>query len=132
MYCFVNKEKCCQISTFSVWFYFNLLVFAHLCNKIEKCQLQKSLKYFSILRPMKTNVKFEYIPWKYIWFCFISILWVHFSHKTKKFRFWRSLKYFKVFDKKMMSDLIMSCQITFGLSFVVWMKFWQEVEKYEF
>ena len=43
MYYFVNKEKYCEI---------------------KKCQLQKPFKYFSILRPMKSDVRFEYAPWK--------------------------------------------------------------------
>ena len=60
---FVNKENnYCYICTYPVWFYFTLFVCAHFCNEIEKWQLQNSLKYFSILRRMKNNVKFEYAP----------------------------------------------------------------------
>ena len=47
----------------SVWFYFSLLICVHLCNETEKCQLLKSLKYFSILQPMRNNVRFEYVTW---------------------------------------------------------------------
>ena len=54
------------------------------------------MKYFSILRPMKYDVRFEYVPWKIVWFCCIFIVWVHFSNKTEKFRFWKSLKYFHI------------------------------------
>ena len=93
----------------SVWFYFTLLVCDHFCNEIGRCQLQKSLKYFSILLPMKSNVRFEYVRWKTVWFCFISIVWVQFSLKTEKFKFWKSLKYFNNFltKKYTTSDLNM-------------------------
>ena len=46
--------------------------------------MQKSLKYFSILRPMKNNVRFEYVPWKNVCVRLIFIAWVHFSHETEK------------------------------------------------
>ena len=36
MYYFVNMEKYCQIWTYSVWFHFTLLLFAHFWNEIEK------------------------------------------------------------------------------------------------
>ena len=36
----------------------------HFCNYTERCQLEKPLKYFSILLPMKNDVWFEYGPWK--------------------------------------------------------------------
>ena len=74
--------------------------FAHFCNDIHKCQLYKSLKYFSTLWPMKSDVRFEHISCKNVWFCFISIVWVYVSHKTKEFRFWKSLKYFYFLTKK--------------------------------
>ena len=43
------------------------------------------------------DVRFEYVPWKYVWFCFISDVWVCFCHKTEKFWFWSSIKYFNIF-----------------------------------
>ena len=58
------------------------------------------MRYFSILRSMKNNVRFEYVPWKNVWFYVVSIVWVHFSHKAEKFWFWKSLRYFMFFDKK--------------------------------
>ena len=87
------KKDYSQICTCLEWFYFTLLVCTHFCNKIKKCQFQTSLKYFSILRPMKNNVRFEYVPRKNAWFFFIFVLWFHFSHKSEKFRFSKSLKY---------------------------------------
>ena len=96
VYYFVNKEKYCQIGTCTSWFVFNLLTCAYFCYKIEKFHLQKWLKYFSILRPKKMIVRFEYVPWKNV--CLILLhfhcVWVHFFHKMEKFKFWRSLKYF--------------------------------------
>ena len=53
MHNFLNKEKYCQICTCPLWFYFTLLDCVHFWNEIENCQLLKSLKYFSILWPMK-------------------------------------------------------------------------------
>ena len=74
-----------------------IFVCPYFCNEIERCQLWKSLKYFSILWPMKHDVRFEYFPWKIVWFCSISIVWVPFSHKTDKFGFWKSVKCFNLF-----------------------------------
>ena len=115
---------------------FVVLTFA---MKLEDDQLWKSLKYFSILGPMKNDIRFEYFTWKNVWFCFISIAWVHFSHKTEKFRFWKSLKYFIFFIKKktpkndVRFEYVLSNSVWFGgLSFVVWLEFWGEVEKYGF
>ena len=42
-----------------------------------RCQLQKSLKYFSNLFPMKNDVRFEYVQWQNVW-------WVYFNHTTEK------------------------------------------------
>ena len=68
-----------------MWFYFSLLDCAHFFNEIEKFQLKKSLKYFSILRPIKDNVRLEYLPSKNVWLCFIPMAWVDFTHKIEKF-----------------------------------------------
>ena len=43
---------------------FHFTFCAHFWYKIENCQLQKSLKYFNILRPLKNNVRFEYVHGK--------------------------------------------------------------------
>ena len=40
-----------------------IFVCAHFWNKMEKCQFWKSLKYFSILKSMKNDTRFEYVPW---------------------------------------------------------------------
>ena len=39
VYYFANKEKYCQNYTCPKWFCFTLLVCAHVCDEIEKCQL---------------------------------------------------------------------------------------------
>ena len=95
---FVNKKKTVRF-THVPCFYATLLECAYFCNKIEKCQLCESFKYFNILWPMKNKVRFEHVQWKNVWFCLISIVWVHFSHKIEQFQFSKSLKYFNVFMK---------------------------------
>ena len=94
----------------------------------------KSLKCFSILRPMKNNVRFEYVPWKNVCFCFIPMVWVHFSHRIKKSRFWKSLKYFKyVLIKKRCHIWIYpmgKCLILFHFHF--WVHFSHKIEKFRF
>ena len=35
---------------------------AQFCQEIERCQLLKSVKYFSFLQPTKNDVVFEYVP----------------------------------------------------------------------
>ena len=98
------------------WFCFISIVWFQFSHKNEKFWFWKSLKYFNFLIK-KHSATFEYVPRKNDWFCFISIVGVHFIHKTEKFQFWSSLKYFNVFDKRMMSDLIMpyQCLIPFKL-----------------
>ena len=66
------------------------------------------MKYFSTLWSMKNDVRFEYVPLKYVWSCFISIAWVYFSHKTENFYFeshWNTLHFF--IKKYMVQDLPM-------------------------
>ena len=76
------------------------------CNEIERCQSQKTLKYFSVLRPMKNDVIFEYVLWKNVWFCFIVTAWVYFSYKNEKLRFLKLSRYFKYFlIKKVMVSI---------------------------
>ena len=41
-----------------------------------KMLIIKVIEILSILRPMKNDVRFEYVPWKNVWFCFISMVWV--------------------------------------------------------
>ena len=131
VYYFVNKEKYCQICFCLVWFYFTLLVCAHFCGEIERCQLGKTFRYFNILRPMKNDIRFECFPWKNVWFWFISNDWIHFSHKTEKFRFWKSLKYFNISDFSNISQIWIcpANSLWFGLSLVVWVQFWQETSR---
>ena len=126
----------CQICTCLVSSYFTLLDCANFFNAIQRDQLKKSLKYFSILWPIRNYVRFEYAPQKNACFSFISIVWAHFSHNTKKFRFWKSLKYCNFFlpflVKKVKFEYVLSMNIWFGLRFVVWVYCLQQVEKYEF
>ena len=125
MHCFVNKKKYCQICTCPMWFYFTLLDLTHFCNEIEK-----SVKYSSILRPMKNNFRFEYVPWKNLWFCFIAIVWVLFSHRTKKFRFWKSLKYFKRYG--VIFEYFPWKNGWFCFSSIIWVHFSHKSEKVRF
>ena len=104
---FINKKNTVRF-THVPCFYVTLLECAYFCNKIEKCQLCESFKYFNILQPMKNKVRFEHVQWKNVWFCLISIVWVHFSHKIEQFWFSKSLKYFNMFSWKMVLDLNMS------------------------
>ena len=67
------------------------------------------MKYFSILRPKKNDVRFEYSPWKNVWFCFISIVWFTLVIKLRNFDFknhWNTLIF--LIKKDMASDLNMS------------------------
>ena len=96
----VNNEKYCQICTCSMWFYFTLLVCTHFCNEIEKCQLYKSFKYFSILWPMKNDVRFENVPWKICDFVSFPLFGLTLVIKWRNFDFeshWNTLIFF---DKK--------------------------------
>ena len=52
---------------------------------LKDASYKSHLNYFSILRPIKNDVRFEYVPWKDVLFCFISIARVDFGHKTEKF-----------------------------------------------
>ena len=72
-----------------------------LAMKLKDLDFESHWNVFSILSPMKHDVRFEYVPWKNFWFCFISIVWFPFSLKTGKFWFWKSLKYFNIFDKNL-------------------------------
>ena len=97
MYYLVNKENHSQIRICPILFHFTWL-----CSLIQRDWIVPIIKviYFSILRPMKNNVRFEYFPQKNVWFCFSSIVWVQFSHNTGKFWFWKSLKYLNFFYKE--------------------------------
>ena len=67
------------------------------------------MKYFSTWWSMKNDIRFEYVPVKYVWFCFVSIVSVYFSHKTENFYFeshWNTLYFFN--KENMVSDLTMS------------------------
>ena len=101
MYYFVIKEKYCQTCTCPVWFYFTWLVCAYFCNEIEKCCLWKSLKYLSILRPMKNYGKMsDFVSFPLFEFTLVI--------KLRNFWFWKSLQYFNIFYKKdIVSDLSM-------------------------
>ena len=102
MYFFVNKEKYCQIFTCPVWFYFTLLVCAYFRNEMERYQLWKSLKRFSILGPMKNDVRFNYVLWKISYFVSFTLLGFVLLIKLRNFVLKVfELKYFKFFNKKL-------------------------------
>ena len=83
-----------QICSCPMWFKFTLLDCVLFYNEIEKCQVKKSLKKFSILWPMKSNFIFDYVQRKNVWHCLTSIFSVHFSLKIEKLWIWKSFKYF--------------------------------------
>ena len=61
---------------------------------------------FSTLRPIKNDVRFEYVSRKNVWFCFISNVWVQLVIKLRNFDFesdWNALVFFD--QKNMGSDL---------------------------
>ena len=121
---FVNKEKCYQICTCPIWFYFILLFCDHFFNEIEKCQLPRSLKMLYYLATNEKKVRFE----DFVWFCFISIVWIHFSHETEKFRFRKSLKHFNIFLTKKIDisfKYVLLNNVWFGSSFVLRFQFRQ-------
>ena len=43
---------------------FHFIVSAQYRNEMERYQSLKPLKYFGILQPMNTDVRFAYVPWK--------------------------------------------------------------------
>ena len=102
-----NTVRFSVVSCDLISFYLLVLTFA---MKLENADYKGHWNIFSIWRPMKNYVRFEYVPWKKVWFCFASSVLVQFSHKTEIFRFWKSLNILIFFDKKMMSDFIISCQ----------------------
>ena len=95
--CKQKKKKSWQICTCPVWFYFTLSDWAHFCNEVEKCQLWKPMKYFSILRPMKIMSDFNMSLGKMS--DFVSFLLFRFTLaiKLSNFDFWKSLKCFNIF-----------------------------------
>ena len=74
-----------------------LFHFTCLCSLLQWNWKVPIINFQWKIRPVKNNVRFEYVPWKSVWFCFTSTLWVHFSHKTEKFLFWKALKNFNSF-----------------------------------
>ena len=103
----VNLGKCCQICVYLIWFYF------------EKCQLQKSLNYFSVLQPMKNDVRFEYVSWKMSDFVSFSFFGLTLIRNLRNFDFgshWNKQK------KYMRYQYVLPNSVWFGLIFVIWVK----------
>ena len=77
----------------------------------SKVPITRVIEYFSILRPMKNDVRFEYVQWKNAWFCSVQLLGFTLVIKLRILDLeshWNTLIFF---DKKdMVLDLIMSCQ----------------------
>ena len=94
----------------------------------------EDINYFIILRPMKNDIRFKYVPWKNLWFCFTSIVWVHFSHKTENFRFWKSLKYeilcFLIRKEMAIVWYVPWKNVRFCFIFIVWVHFSHKTEKW--
>ena len=90
-------------------FCLTLFHFTFLCSILQwnwKMPIEKSLKYFSILQPMKKYFRFEYVPWKISDFVSFSLLGFTLAIKLRKFGFeshWNT----DIFDKKKTSDLNM-------------------------
>ena len=109
MHYFVNKEKYCQICICPVWFYFTILVDAHFCDGIERCQLWKSLKFYIILTPVKNDVRFEYAPWKISDFVSFALFGLTLVIKLRNFNLeshWTTLIF--LIKKYVVSNLNMS------------------------
>ena len=126
-----TNEKWCQIWIFwicpmeNVWFCFTSIVWVHFSHKTEKFWFWKSLKQFNVFDKKRYGVRFKYAPWKNVWPCFISNVWVHFTHKTEKFRFWKSLNTFLIKKNDVTFEYVLPNNVSFDLSFVVWVKLWQ-------
>ena len=59
------------------------------------------MKYFSILEPIKNDVRFEYFPWKNTWFCFMLFLFgFNLILKLRNFDFESHSNTLIFFDKK--------------------------------
>ena len=82
MYYFVNNKNTARFAHV-LWdfIYFFLLHCVQFCNETEKCQLEKSLKYFSISQPMKIMLDLNMSHRKM--FDFVSFLLFGFTLVTK-------------------------------------------------
>ena len=110
MYYFVNKDKYCQIWTCLVWFYFTVLVFAHFCNEIEKFQLYTSLKYLVFYGQWKIMSDLNMSHGKMSDFVLFPLFAFTLIIKLRNFDFEGNWNTSRFFYKKLMSDLIVSCQ----------------------
>ena len=75
---------------------------------------------------MKHDVRFEYVPWKNVWFCFTSIGQFTSVIKLRNFDFeshWNTLIFLS--KNNFRFEYVLPNSVWFGLSFVVWVKFWQ-------
>ena len=93
------------------------------------------MRYFSILRPMQNNVRFEYIPWKNIWLCFISIDWIQFSHNMSNFSFenhWNTLIFFDQKRYVVRFEYVSWKNVWFCFISIVWVHFSHKIEKFRF
>ena len=66
------------------------------------------MKYFSILQPIKDNVRLEYVPSKNVWLWFIPMAWVDFFIKLRNFDFESHWDTLICFNKEKLADLNMS------------------------
>ena len=93
------------------------------------------MKYFSILRPLKNDIRYEYASWKNVWLCFISIVWFHFSHKIEKFRFesnWNILMFFHKKRYDVRFKYVPWKNVWFCFIYIAWVHFSHKTEKFQF
>ena len=91
--------------------------------------------HFIVLRPMRNDARYEYVPWKNIWFCFISIVRIHFGHRSEKFWIWKSLKYLIFLDKKLHNvrfEYVPWSNAWFCFISIDWAHFCYKREKFQF
>ena len=133
---------------------FHLLLCAHICNDIERCHLQKPLKWFSILWPMKMMPDLNMSHAKMSNFVSIPLLGFTVVIKLGSFDFechWNTLIFFdkERYDVKIeyvawknvwfcfisivwvhfrndfRLDYVLLNSVWFDWSFFVWVEFWQ-------
>ena len=47
--------------------------------KLKDANYENHWNFLVFLRPMKSDIRFKYVPWRNVWFCFIFIVSVRFS-----------------------------------------------------
>ena len=111
-----------------------IFVSTHFCNEIERCQLLKLWKYILVFCEQ----------WKMIWDLnmshekmsgFVSFLLFGLTLliKPREFNFkshWNTIFFIRKRDLRF--EFVLSNSVWFVLTFVIWVQFWEKVEKYRF